>query len=155
MTEMIAGLDDFIVQAKAATYIGGGKECVSCRPGSIDLEYRAGSFRYLDSYFFGGSDFIGQEVVYFEDRPVWGMNYYGYILEPERITAAQAGSILKKSLTRLYQQNRFLGGYQDIDGADTYFDTNQGGSSSFSGKEWIEREGVPAYELVYHGGLIK
>ena len=38
-----------------------------------------GPFAYLDSYF-GGTDFIGQEVVYFEGQPTWAMNYYGYIV---------------------------------------------------------------------------
>jgi hypothetical protein len=85
MTEMIAPLNDFIVKAKAATYVGSGRESASCRPGSHDLQFRDGPFLYLDSYF-GGANFIGEEVVYFEDKPVWAMNYYGRILVPEKIT---------------------------------------------------------------------
>jgi hypothetical protein len=27
--------------------------------------------------------------------------------------------------------------------------------TSFTGREWITREGVQVYELVYHGGLVK
>jgi hypothetical protein len=154
MTEFIEQLNDFIVRAKAATYIGSGRESVSCRSGSHDLEFHEGSFHYLDRYF-GGSDFIGEEVIYFEGKPVWAMNYYGRILAPERITAEETGKILKKSLSQLYQQNRFLGGFETIDGRDAYFDTNEGKIDTFTGKEWIEREGVRVYELFYHGGLIK
>ena len=33
MKKMIAQLNDFIVRAKAATYVGSGKESGSCRPG--------------------------------------------------------------------------------------------------------------------------
>jgi len=154
MTEWIDQLNEFIVQAKAATYIGSGRENPSCRPGSHDLEFREGEFHYLDSYF-GGADFIGEEVVYFEGRPAWAMNYYGRILAPESITAEETGKILKECLSRLYQENRFLGGYAYVNGKDNYFDTNEGDVSTFRGKEWIEREGVRVYELIYHGGVIR
>ena len=79
-------LNTFIVRAKAATYVGGGAKSLSYRPGSHDLQFHEGAFSYLDSYF-GGSDFLGQEVVYYEGQPVWVMNYYGRILEPALITA--------------------------------------------------------------------
>jgi hypothetical protein len=147
-------LNAFIVRAKAATYVGGGRASAACRPGSHDLQFREGAFHYLDSYF-GGADFIGEEVVYYEEKPVWAMNYYGRILRPERISGEETGRMIKKSLTRLYQEERFLGGFIFTDGEDTYHDTNEGGVNSFSGREWIEREGVRVYELVYHGGMIK
>jgi hypothetical protein len=154
MMDTIPGLTEFIVRAKAATYIGSGKESAACRPGSHDLEFQEGKFRYLDSYF-GGADFLGEEVVYYDGRPVWAMNYYGRILDPGKITGEGTGQVLRNSLSRLYQQKRFLGGFEYKDGRDAYFDTNQGGTGSFTGREWIERDGVCVYELVYHGGLIK
>ena len=155
MKVMLDQLNDFIVKAKAATYVGDGKkEDRSCRPGSHDLRFSDGPFLYLDSYF-GGADFIGEEVVYFEDQPVWAMNYYGRILLPEKITPAETGQVIMKSLTRLYQQNRFLGGFEHAEGQYVYFDTNTGDAISFTGMEWIERNGERVYELVYHGGLIK
>ncbi len=83
-------LNNFIVSAKSTAYVGDGKKIKSCRKGSHDLEYKEGSFHYLDSYF-GGADFIGQEVVYYEDEPVWAMNYYGRIIEPEKITGQKQG----------------------------------------------------------------
>ncbi|MFH0879414.1 MAG: DUF5680 domain-containing protein [Lentisphaerota bacterium] len=154
MTVITGQLNNFIVRAKAATYVGNGKASASCRPGSHDLEFRDGSFHYWDSYF-GGEDFIGEEVVYFKEKPVWAMNYYGRILAPDKITAGETGQIIKKSLSRLYQQDRFLGGFEHLDGKDKYIDTNQGDLASFTGKEWIERDGVCVYELYYHGGRIK
>jgi hypothetical protein len=146
--------NDFIVRAKAATYIGSGRESGSCRPGSRDLEFHEGAFKYLDSYF-GGADFIGEEVVYFGGRPVWAMNYFGRILSQESISPEETGKILKKSLSQLYQENRFLGGYKCVDGRDAYCDTNEGNLDTFTGKEWIEWDGARVYELIYHGGSIK
>jgi hypothetical protein len=155
MTEFpLDQLNTFIVRAKAATYVGGGTKSLSRRPGSHDLEFQDSSFAYLDTYF-GGSDFIGQEAVWFEGQPVWAMNYYGRILEPALITAAEAGHIIQKSLSALYQEGRFLGGFEHTLGRDTYVDTNEGDTVSFTGKEWIMRDGVRVYELVYQGGLIK
>lgn len=147
-------LNIFIVTAKAATYVGRGERCLSYRPGSHDLQFHEGAFSYLDSYF-GGSDFLGQEVVYYEGKPVWVMNYYGRILEPTLITAAEAGHIIQQSLSKMYEEGRFLGGFEHTVGDDVYADTSEGDVISFTGTEWITRAGAKVYELVYHGGLVK
>ena len=147
-------LNAFIVRAKAATYVGGGVHAAPCRPGSRDLRFEDRPFAYLDSYF-GGADFLGEEVVYHEGKPVWAMNYYGRILEPGLIGAAQAGQVIQASLSAMYLEGRFLGGFQCPVGDFTYFDTSEGDVTSFIGREWITRGDVHVYELLYHGGLIK
>ena len=147
-------LEPFIVKAKAATYVGDGEKSSPCRRGSHDLQFRDGDFGYLDSYF-GGVDFIGEEVVYYRGKPVWAMNYYGRILRPDMIEAVEAGSIIKQSLTEMYREGRFLGGFECDTGDGVYTDTSEGDVTAFTGREWITREGVRVYELVYHGGLLK
>jgi hypothetical protein len=150
---LLAQLREFMVEAKAATYVGGGVRSLPYRPGSHDLQYHKGAYSYLDSYL-GGAGFLGQEVVYREGQPVWAMNYYGRILEPALITAAEAAQMVKESLSRMYAEGRFLGGFQHVAGELTYVDTSEGDLTSFTGREWIARGGMRAYELVYHGGLI-
>ena len=150
----LSALHTFIVRAKAATYVGEGAKIPSCRTASHDLQFAEGDWSYLDSYF-GGADFIGEETVWLAGNPVWAMNYNGYILRPDLITPAQAGGMIKASLSRMYTEGRFLGGFQHSEGSFSYFDTNQGEFDRFSGQEWIERDGLRAYELVYHGGLIR
>lgn len=147
-------LNAFIVRAKANTYVGSEQKSLSYRPSAHDLQFHADDFSYLDSYF-GGTDFIGQEVVYYQQQPVWAMNYYGRILLPQLIDGAQAGQIIKASLSELYKQGRFLGGFEYSVGDSIYTDTNEGTVASFIGKEWIIRQGQQVYKLVYHGGLIK
>jgi hypothetical protein len=147
-------LHSFIIRAKAATYVGGGAKTPSCRPASHDLQFAEGDWSYLDSYF-GGTDFIGEETVWHTGNPVWVMNYYGYILKPELITPSQAGQTIKASLSRMYTENRFLGGFQHSEDDFTYFDTSDGEFNRFTGREWIQRDGIKVYELVYHGGLVK
>ncbi len=155
MAELVLGdLEKFIVEAKSYTYVGDGKKSLAYRPNSIDLQYHNPPFAYLDSYF-GGTDFIGQEVVYFEGRAVWVMNYYGYILLPDKIAAADAGRVIKASLSELYREGRFLGGFEYQVAPYIYTDTNNGDFSHFTGLEWITVGGERVYELVYHGGLVK
>lgn len=144
----------FIVRAKAATYVGDGQHVTPCRAGSHDLHFSDGEWAYLDSYF-GGTDFIGEEVVYFAGKPVWAMNYYGRILRDDLLTAAQAGQMIKTSLSLMYREGRFLGGFEHMENDLTYVDTSEGSMDSFRGREFIRRAEELAYELVYHGGIIR
>ncbi|HTX92393.1 MAG TPA: DUF5680 domain-containing protein [Anaerolineales bacterium] len=147
-------LNEFIVQAKSATYVGGGERAAACRPDSHDLSFVRGEWSYLDSYF-GGRDFIGEEVAYYRSQAVWAMNYYGRILRADLITPAEAGEVIKASLSAMYKEGRFLGGFSHRHAAFQYTDTSEGEVESFRGQEFISRNGERAYELFYHGGLIK
>ncbi|HLI90766.1 MAG TPA: DUF5680 domain-containing protein, partial [Ktedonobacteraceae bacterium] len=73
------------------------------RLGSKDLQFSEHDWAYHDSYP-GESDFIGQEIVYYRVKPVWGMNYFGVILQPDKITSAQAGEMVRKSPSRMHQE---------------------------------------------------
>jgi hypothetical protein len=155
MTEpSLEQLESFIIKAKAATYAGNGKRVQPTRPGSIDLSYEEGDLAYRDSYF-GTGDFIGEEVVWYKGEPVWAMNYYGYILVPEELSAEESGKVIKESLTALYSEGRFLSGFKHQTTLGLYIDTNEGDVSNFHGMEWTERGGRSLYELRYHGGLIR
>lgn len=148
-------LEQFIVEAKAACYVGGKVvEPRASRHGAHDLNYARGAFRYLDSYF-GGTDFIGQEVVWKDEEPVWALNYYGRILDPEGIDGQRAGNIIQKALGALYQEGRFLGGFTFRHPLGEYVDESVGDAASFQGIERILVGGRLAYRLDYHGGLIK
>jgi hypothetical protein len=147
-------LHKFILAAKSATYVGSGKPAPSCREKSHDLGYSHGPFEYLDSYF-GSEDFIGGEVVYHQGEPIWGMNYYGSILTPSLINGAEAGAMIKASLSKMYAEGYFLGSWEHTQKDLVYHDNSQGDLTHFTGYEWIERDEVKVYELFYHGGLIR
>jgi hypothetical protein len=151
--ELIDDLMNFILRAKQACYVGGGTNLLPYRLGSHDLQFIEGDWAYHDSYF-GESDFLGEELVYYRGQVVWGMNYFGRIIHPEMFTSAEAGAIIKQSLSNMYQSGRFLGGFKYTVGKFNYTDTNDGDPKFFTGKEWIDTEGKIVYELVYHGGLM-
>ncbi len=154
MTVDINELNTFIVHAKAATYVGNGEHATPCRLGSHDLRFSDGDWSYHDSYF-GGTDFIGEEVVYFAEKPIWAMNYYGRILRDDLITAPEAGGMIKASLSLMYKEERFLGGFEHTENDMTYIDTSEGSVGCFQGREFIRCGQETAYELDYHGGLIR
>ena len=147
-------LEQFIVAAKAECYVGDGASTAPSREGSHDLGYEDGEWRYLDSYF-GGTDFLGQEVVWHRGTPVWAMNYYGYILREDMIDASRAGNVIKVALASMYQEKRFLGGFEIPVGEYTYADGNTGDVRSFQGVETITLDSEIVYRLDYHGGLVK
>ena len=150
----ITVLNDIIVRAKAASYVGGGTRAHSSRPGSHDLTWAEGDWRYLDSYF-GGTDFLGQEAVWHGGEPVWAMTYYGYISRPDLIDGRRAGETIKAALSAMYGEGRFLGGFEWAGEYGRYIDASRGDAGHFHGRESILVGGVEAYGLDYFGGLVK
>jgi len=155
----MSGLLDFIVRAKAATYVGSGEGAVSSRPRSHDLVYAEDGWEYRDSYF-GGTDFIGEEVVWKvttdTHEPAWAMNYYGKIIRDDLLNGATSGQIIKRALSAMYTEGRFLGGFRWDDGSGAvYLDESEGDERCFTGRESISVGGTVAYVLTYHGGLIR
>lgn len=151
-------LKRFVVEAHANTYASQtSKPADPTRPGSTDYEYFSPDkqFRYHDSYF-GGCKFFGEEVVYFDSKTVWGMNYYGYVVgdSPDMKVIY---SFLKKALRVGVEEDNPLRGpytweteifkYECDCGRDFFGD--------FSGHERIYFKGKIVYEAYYHGGLIE
>jgi Domain of unknown function (DUF5680) len=150
----LTDLHGFVVRAKRATYVGSGVVSESSRSGSHDLTYHEDGWAYRDSYF-GGTDFLGQETVWYDEVPVWAMNYYGYILHPHLIDPTQAGLTIKAALSAMYSEGRFLGGFEWIGPHGRYVDQSVGDVTRFHGQESILVDEVRAYTLDYFGGLIK
>lgn len=147
-------LNAFIVEAKSQTYVAGGVRQASSRSGSHDIGFERGPWRYLDSYF-GGTDFAGQEVAWLKGEPVWAMNYFGRIVQPDLMDSTAAGTVITAALSRMYAEHRrFLGGMEFSHPLGRYVDRSDGDCAHFRGHEFIEVDGRKAYELDYRGGLI-
>lgn len=147
-------LEHFIVNAKKSSYVGNRGHSTPSRQNSHDLRYSEGAYAYLDSYF-GGTQFCGQEVVWHDNEPVWAMGYYGFILEPDHLSAEQAAQVIRAALSAMYKvHNRFLGGMAHDHQFGLYLDESDGDYRRFTGVETITCKGVIAYKLNYHGGLI-
>jgi len=74
-------LSKFLNESNKSTYANAGApKTKSLRLGSEDYNYKKGDLTYHDTYF-GARDFIGEEIVYKKEKPIWGANYFGFILD--------------------------------------------------------------------------
>lgn len=138
----------FLIRAKRGTYAARAGEAPSSRPGSHDLHYEEGDWRYIDTYL-GSERFTGEEAVWHEGKPVWAMNYSG------RVTGEGfSGEFLKDALLLVPEDAPFRGPIEYQDGQHLYVNTCAGGVDWFYGREEIFVGGVSVYECVYHGGAV-
>jgi hypothetical protein len=153
----IAGLSAFLVEAKRNTYAAQRGRVPSSRPESHDFAYEKGKFRYLDSYV-GEIRFSGEEIVWYDSKPVWSMNYYGRLLGPE--PGPGFGDFLKRALLLVSKTKPFRGPDLYEEGEYRFVQTFEGGVETlsgiedFSGREEILYRDVAVYRLWFHGGIL-
>lgn len=142
----------FLVEAKKNTYAGEGKKVEPSRLASKDLPFCKGDYHYLDTYL-GNVNFIGEEAVWHKDKPVWGMNYYGEMLIEE--IPEGFSRFLKNALLNIPSETPFRGPEHYIYGSYEYQCDWTGDIKSFSGDEYIYRNGKLIYRLKFHGGYLR
>lgn len=151
-------LSDFLIKAKKATYANvGAQKVAASRRGSNDYEYTDNKMTYHDTYF-GGTSFIGEEVVYEKGskNPIWGMNYYGVTLGQE-LSEDVIDKALRPALMRVGEDGVLpvRGPKHFIDDDYEYtFDVN-GDLMCFEGAEEIRKNEKLVYRLHCVGGIIK
>ncbi|HEY9076100.1 MAG TPA: DUF5680 domain-containing protein [Anaerolineaceae bacterium] len=155
MIENPAEFTAFLCRAKLATYAGKGPTTPSSRPASHDLHYRehlpGGEYLYIDTYL-GGFRFAGEEAVWKDGAPVWGMNYYGWMLVPA--IPEGFGDFLKEALRQVPASAPYRGPKEWQNGRYAYACDWEGALEGFYGQEWIMLGGEPVYRLLFHGGII-
>jgi len=147
----------FLLEAKHATYAAQGDEATVAplRPGSKQLEHRAGDYVYRDVYF-GMAYFVGQEVVTYQERALWSMSYAGGVI-PTANASSDARAIyafLRRALRHGSAQEPYRGPARFIDDRYVYTNATTGELDSFWGLEQITRNGEAVYELRYAGGFL-
>ncbi len=155
-------LFDFLITAKKNTYANGDAlKTLSSRQGSKDYHYEGSVSNkkaiYHDTYF-GGEHFIGEEVVYLDsDKPIWGMNYYGYSTQ-ENLSEDTIDNALRPALMQVGKDKSVLpvrGPSKFINGEYTYTFEQTGTIENFIGLEQIYKNDKLIYELHCAGGIIK
>jgi len=147
-------IKDFLVEAKINTYAsnGEGKEKI-LKDGSKEFVYEKDKWKYRDRYF-GFNPFIGEEIVWNNDKVIWGMNYTGKILS-DKIDAKEVYQFLKKAMKLVELEKPFRGPAYFQENEWEYKDQNSGTFENFEGFETIYYKSEKVYELKYHGGMIK
>lgn len=147
-------LATFLNLANKSTYAdSSAPKANSLRPSSEDYHFEHGNLVYHDTYF-GARDFLGEEVVYQSGVPVWGMNYYGHVLNAD-IATDDAYAILRPALMQDYDDIIPVRGPKEYtEGNSTYTNRAEGALDRFVGEEQIYLNGTLVYRGWYHGGLI-
>lgn len=151
-------LYEFLIEAKKQTYANANiKKATSSRKGSHDYHYQNDEMVYHDTYF-GGTKFMGEEVVYYKnDTPIWGMNYYGVTLD-ETLTEEAMDKALRPALMAVGEDEEVIpvrGPKNYKNGEYEYNFSVSGDLNYFEGLETIHKSKKKVYELKCHGGIIK
>ncbi len=150
-------IKDFLIEAKKQTYANNfGERIASTRLNSKDYEYKRDNMIYHDTYF-GGTRFIGEEVVYIDNKTYWAMNYYGVTLD-ETLGEETMDNALRPALMLVGKDVNVIpvrGPKEFINGEYKYTFKVEGDLNCFNGVETIYKNDVKIYELKCSGGLIK
>lgn len=152
---LIDVLDAFLREANLNTYANDNVKKVSpLRPGSSDYHFEKGDLTYHDTYF-GATKFIGEEVVYKNGKPVWGMNYYGFTVSNE-ISENLFDAILRPALMSGSGDNIPVRGPKEFISGDWKYTFNADGDlANFTGIEEISKNNKVVCRLYCHGGFIE
>ena len=132
------------------TFAGNGAPADNPRfRGAKELSFQKSDWVYQDVYFSGRDNMMGQEIVYYNNEPVWGMTYFG------SSAPADAVDFLKYCLMNLSDKCRF-GQRCDLAKKDyRYEDDGQGTIENFFGQERITIGSKIVHQLNYRGGIIQ
>lgn len=153
---------DFLIKAKKSTYANSTIEKVaSSRTGSSDYNYEEiidnKKYIYHDTYF-GGTRFMGEEVVYCDsDKPIWGMNYYGVTFD-DTLGEEAMDKALRPALIKVGEDRNVIparGPIKFENNGYVYTFKTTGTIENFDGVEQIYKDNNLIYELHCSGGIIK
>ena len=144
---------DFLIKAKISTYADGIKyKVTSTKPNSVDYHYAEDNYIYHDTYF-GSKEFYGKETVYFDDKPIWYMEYKGGVINDE--TAEVYAKVLKPALKNINCKFPLRGPKEFLVDDYKYTFESIGTFDQFEGKERIYKKDKLVYELKCFGGNMK
>jgi len=148
-------LADFLNETNKSNYAN--KDAPKVAPSRLkseDYHFEKGDLMYHDTYF-GGRDFIGEEIVYKNQKPVWGANYFGFVLVDE-VSEKDVYDFLRQALMQDYDDIIPVRGPSNFSADDKeYRFTVNGDLANFSGTEEILFGGKVAYRCFVHGGFIR
>lgn len=152
----------FLIEAKKQTYANSNIEKrESSRLGSSDYHYEEkidGQKLFYHDTYFGGTKFMGEEVVYCDSSiPEWGMNYYGIILD-ETLSDEIIDKALRPALMRVGDDATVLPvrGPSKFENGDYVYTFKVSGTlNCFEGIEEIYCCDRLIYKLICHGGIIQ
>jgi hypothetical protein len=144
-------LKQFIYKASRATYASGDESIKTKQlDESTTIQFTDGEYVYHDNYF-GGEPYGGREVVFYNNKPVWMMVYYGLVYEGAN---SEVYNFLMQALSNNTEDSPYRGPINFKDKEWEYKNVVTGNVDKFSGIEKIFRSGKCVYEASYIGGYV-
>lgn len=145
-------LRQFLIASNKAGYAGGKeKQWIKEPDNSTTIPFEKGLWKSHDN-FFGGEPYGGRTIVFYEDKPVWMMVYYGRV--EETTNPDPVYSILRNALMRMPEDYPFRGPKEYQEKNLIYKNVWNGDPERFSGEETITEEGKLLYKANYMGGFV-
>ena len=146
-------LQPFLVKARSKTYAAGGGKVKPVFRGSTQHEFKENKWLYRDVYYVGNGLFMGLESVYFGEKPVWSMSYYGNF---QKMTERQIDEILRRALIENKEKTRLWYKVEWKNSGYKYLCTPDGPGSidKMGGMEEIYKGKEKVYFFFYAGGFI-
>lgn len=144
-------LRKFIIESNRKGYASGNtgikeKDC------SNTIVFESGDWRSHDNYF-GGEPYGGRVVVFYKNKPVWIMVYYGKV-ENNVKDLSEIYGFLRRAISIVPEEYPFRGPAIFRENSFAYRNKWDGDIKSFSGKESISKNGKRIYKASYIGGLV-
>ena len=118
---------------------------------STTIVYEKDNWKYHDNYF-GGEPYGGREVVFHNEKPIWMMVYYGWVVpgnNPDDVYGMLTKALRASDIDMPYRGPKEL-----VDGDSKYVNDLNGDVENFSGEERIYKGNTLLYIAKYMGGLI-
>ncbi len=147
-------LCEFLIKAKRSSYAAGNNaKSVKEKDGSTSLFFIDGDFKYHDNYF-GGEPFGGREVIFYKDKSVHIMVYYGKVNNTIK-NSEPIYQFLREALKLIPKEYPFRGPKEFTNDNLTYKNLYFGNIDCFSGEETIiDKNGKVIYQGKYLGGKL-
>jgi len=147
----IEEIKNFLIRANRNGYGNTSVKPSDENDGSHTISYKEVDWLFNDNYF-GGEPFGGREVISYNNKAIWMMVYYGFVID--MTIQADVYRFLKKSLLNFTEDIPYRGPERLEDRDWLYINRIDGDFSNFSGEEVITFKNNEVYRAKYQGGLV-
>jgi hypothetical protein len=148
----VQDLKQFIVEANGVGFAAREKNSTKENDGSMTIRYERGEWKMVDNYV-GGEPYAGMTKIFFQDKVVWSMVYYG-LVDKKVDGFKEVYGFLMKSLLKMPADYPYRGPSEFIEGEWKYNNEWNGEVEQFSGQEKIYLNNEMIFWTKYIGGVV-
>jgi hypothetical protein len=152
MSAEIEGVRKYLFEANNSGYGNPTVKIEKADDGGHIINHTKDNWHFCD-YFYGGHPYAGQEVVYKDDKPIWAMQYRGWV-HNTKLTSNDVYAFLRKALLKAPEQHPYRGPKEYVEDNLVYRNSWNGDMSNFVGEEIILKNNDEIYKGLYFGGVV-